>query len=63
MGKYLTLLFMTFLLVFAASCGREDSDDNLITISVIPKGTSHVFWQSIHAGAVKAAKELNIEVL
>ena len=63
MRKYLTVLFMAFVLVFAASCGQKNSDDSKITISVIPKGTSHVFWQSIHAGAVKAAKELNIEVL
>lgn len=63
MRKYFTVLFMTFLLVFAASCGKEESGGDKITISVIPKGTSHVFWQSIHAGAVKAAKELNIEVL
>jgi ribose transport system substrate-binding protein len=63
MRKYFTVLSMTFILVFAASCGQEESDDDRITISVIPKGTSHVFWQSIHAGAVKAAKELNIEVL
>jgi len=28
-----------------------------LTIAVIPKGTSHVFWQSIHAGAEKAARE------
>jgi ribose transport system substrate-binding protein len=63
MSKYFTVLFITIILVFAASCGQEKSDDDKITISVIPKGTSHVFWQSIHAGAVKAAKELNIEVL
>lgn len=29
------------------------------TISVIPKGTTHEFWKSIHAGAVKAERELN----
>jgi len=27
-------------------------------IAVIPKGTTHIFWKSIHAGAVKAEKEL-----
>ncbi|MBI3877760.1 MAG: substrate-binding domain-containing protein [Verrucomicrobia bacterium] len=27
-------------------------------IAVIPKGTSHEFWKSIHAGALKAAQEL-----
>ena len=28
------------------------------TIAVIPKGTTHEFWKSIHAGAVKAEQEL-----
>ena len=32
-----------------------------LTIAVIPKGTSHVFWQSIHAGAEKAAQELGVD--
>ncbi len=27
-------------------------------IAVIPKGTSHEFWKSIHAGALKASQEL-----
>ena len=27
-------------------------------VAVIPKGTSHEFWKSIHAGANKAAQEL-----
>src|SRR5256712_2254276 len=29
------------------------------TFAVIPKGTTHEFWKSIHAGAVKAERELN----
>jgi ribose transport system substrate-binding protein len=33
------------------------------TVAVIPKGTSHVFWQSIHAGARKAAKETGLEII
>lgn len=33
-------------------------------IAVIPKGTTHAFWQSIHAGAVHAARERgNAEVI
>jgi ribose transport system substrate-binding protein len=33
-------------------------------VMVIPKGTSHEFWKTIHAGAVKAAEELgNVEVI
>jgi ribose transport system substrate-binding protein len=33
-----------------------------VTVAVIPKGTSHAFWQSIHAGAEKAAAELGVTV-
>src|SRR5258706_12824613 len=29
------------------------------TIAVIPKGTTHEFWKSIHAGALKAQQELS----
>ncbi len=30
-----------------------------LQIAVIPKGTSHEYWKSIHAGALKAAQELS----
>lgn len=40
--------------------GQAASGDRL-TIAVIPKGTTHEFWKSIHAGAVKAARELQSE--
>jgi ribose transport system substrate-binding protein len=30
---------------------------------VIPKGTTHEFWKSIHAGAIKAGRELDVEIL
>ena len=33
------------------------------TIAVIPKGTTHEFWKSIHAGARKAATELGVEII
>jgi ribose transport system substrate-binding protein len=32
--------------------------DKPLNIAVIPKGTSHEFWKSIHAGAIKAQQEL-----
>lgn len=33
-------------------------------VMVIPKGTTHEFWQSVHAGASKAAEELgDVEIL
>ncbi len=33
------------------------------TIAVIPKGTTHEFWKSVHAGAVKAGREAGAEIL
>ena len=37
--------------------------DKSYTIAVIPKGTTHEFWKSIHAGAVKAEQELTAQGL
>jgi ribose transport system substrate-binding protein len=34
-----------------------------IRIAVVPKGTTHEFWKSVHAGAVKAARELDVDVI
>jgi ribose transport system substrate-binding protein len=34
-----------------------------IRIAVVPKGTTHEFWKSVHAGAVKAARELDVDVV
>ncbi|HEX8848764.1 MAG TPA: substrate-binding domain-containing protein [Gemmatimonadaceae bacterium] len=53
--------------VAAAGCrdSRRPSADasgrGSLTIAVIPKGTSHEYWKSIHAGAVKAARELTAQ--
>jgi ribose transport system substrate-binding protein len=32
-----------------------------LQIAVIPKGTTHEFWKSVHAGAVKAQRELEAQ--
>ncbi|HEV7993094.1 MAG TPA: substrate-binding domain-containing protein [Gemmatimonadaceae bacterium] len=42
----------------AADAGGAKSSGKAITVAVIPKGTTHEFWKSIHAGAVQAAQEL-----
>jgi ribose transport system substrate-binding protein len=33
-----------------------------LRIAVIPKGTTHVFWKSVHYGAQQAADELGVEI-
>ncbi|MGH9667192.1 MAG: substrate-binding domain-containing protein [Bryobacteraceae bacterium] len=45
--------------LLSTACGRGAKTE----IAVIPMGNSHLYWQSVHAGAVKAARELRVEVL
>lgn len=42
----------------SSGSGSAGGDRKAYTIAVIPKGTTHEFWKSVHAGAEKAAKEL-----
>src|SRR2546421_5857668 len=58
--RKLIIFALIFTVVAAASCKRAGSGNSKkLTIAVIPKGTSHEFWKSIHAGAIKAARELS----
>ena len=63
--KSLLRLLPVFVLLSVAGCGRQSEGTGSTpgarsyTIAVIPKGTTHEFWKSIHAGAVKAERELN----
>lgn len=43
--------------------GLAQAAEEPYKIAVIPKGTTHEFWKSIHAGAVKAAKEFGVEII
>ena len=43
------------------NCGKSQSGPKTYSIAVIPKGTTHEFWKSIHAGAIKAAREFSAQ--
>ena len=45
-----------------ADSAAEVSGNKALEIAVIPKGTTHVYWNSVHAGAAKAAKELGVVI-
>jgi len=50
--------------LFVVACGGgESAAGGRSRIPVTPKGTTHEFWKSIHAGAAKAAAELEVEIL
>ncbi len=54
------LLALLTLTLTTAACGGSGGGDSL-HIAVIPKGTTHEFWQSIHAGAIKAVREFEAD--
>lgn len=55
------LLFPSLLAAaLLAGCGRQDATKSII--GVVPKGANHLFWQTVHAGAVKAGREFNLEI-
>lgn len=60
--KLTGFLFIALLAcIFLPACRRPGAGKKLI--AVIPKGVSHFFWQSVHAGADAAGKELNVEIM
>ncbi len=59
-------------LTLATGCGNKSEDASgkaagtggaKHSIAVIPKGTTHIYWQSVHAGAKAAGDELGYEIL
>lgn len=53
------LLLIWALTLSFLGCKRSGSQVKKYRIAVIPKGTTHDFWKSIHAGSIKAAQELS----
>jgi ribose transport system substrate-binding protein len=58
--KSLIQLGLAFAVLALAGCGKKVEQKGY-TIAVIPKGTTHEYWKSIHAGAVKAGEELTAQ--
>ncbi|WP_437300350.1 ABC transporter substrate-binding protein [Sorangium sp. So ce426] len=65
-----------FAIALLAACSKTSSSATTSTdagagatggarlrIAVVPKGTTHEFWKSVHAGAVKASRELDVDVV
>ncbi len=52
--------WLSILLVvpLAVSCRREGR----LIIAVVPKGQSQIFWQTVHAGAVAAGRDFDVEI-
>jgi ribose transport system substrate-binding protein len=65
--RFVPLLLLAIVVAGCSSPGGTRADSGRAgarkRIAVIPKGTTHEFWKSVHAGAVKAARELDVDVI
>ncbi len=52
--------FVILPLILFSACSRNSKPKPVV--GVVPKGSNHIFWQSVHAGAIKAAREFDLEV-
>jgi ribose transport system substrate-binding protein len=60
-------LVVSCLIAFAVTSCDDNKQSfppaTIKTVAVIPKGTTHEFWKTIHAGAQKAADEYKIQLI
>jgi ribose transport system substrate-binding protein len=54
--------FAAFLPLLALLAGVSCRKEGTLVIAVVPKGQAHIFWQTVHAGAVAAGREFGVEV-
>jgi ribose transport system substrate-binding protein len=59
MTRLRAILIVAAALAPLPSCNRQSRK----RIAVIAKGRSHMFWQSVHAGSEKAARETGVEII
>src|SRR5438128_12071327 len=51
--------FLAVVSLLLAAAGCHKSAAGVRTIAVIPQGSTHEYWKSIHAGAMKAVQDLS----
>jgi ribose transport system substrate-binding protein len=66
--KMTVLAFLVGALLMGCSQQGQESTqtektDKRLSIAVIPKGTTHTYWKSIHIGAMQAAVELDVDII
>jgi len=63
------IVLLTAIGLGLVGCGKNTGtpaapgEAKALKIAVIPKGTTHEFWKSIHAGALRAARENGVEII
>lgn len=64
MKKVLGIIVLVFIAIVFVVIGltRKGKSQAQRRIAVIPKGTTHIFWQSVRSGAEKAGDEIGIKI-
>src|SRR5438876_7995992 len=62
------IVLVTLALCLTVACAKKEAlsatpsnATKSFTVAVVPQGSTHEFWKSIHAGAVKATQDLKQE--
>ena len=63
MKRLFQLICFSFAVMLSSGCSGTDTTEENITIAVIPMGTTHEYWKTIHAGSVKASRELGVNII
>jgi len=63
--KTIIFLLSSAFVLCLTGCSKKDvpNEGGRLTVAVIPKGTIHEFWKTVHAGAEMAGEELDVEIL
>src|SRR5215469_17070736 len=51
-------VLLLFLLTATSACRHSQKP----VVGIVPKGANHIFWQTVHAGAIKAGHEYGFEI-
>lgn len=64
MKKALPIIILICIVAVFIAIGlsRKGQQDKHRCVAVIPKGTTHIFWQSVRRGAEDAGKENNVDI-
>ena len=54
------IISIVFIAVCLSGCSEKPKIRPLV--GVVPKGTNHIFWQTVHAGAIKAGREYGLDI-
>src|ERR1700693_5437494 len=56
--SWVVVTFLFCLLAIMVACSKAAQGGKHYTVAVIPMGSTHEYWKSFHAGAVKAVQDL-----